>query len=343
MLHGQDFRRGHERHLAPGLEHARGGQQGHHGLARSHVALQQAEELALGLQAAADGPDRLLLAGRGGEGQGLPQPVLAGRRSRGQARPTLARSRFWAVRRRDRGSSSRTLSWRRRAGRSSMDCEPVQGAQHLGLGQEAQRQAMLLGHRIGEGEGLQGLQGDPLQQLVLQVGLGHFHGERIARQDGPLGGLALLQGLPFGMDELGLLPEGGHHAGHQQALAHPEAVAQELGPVEEDQVDGPGLVLDGHRHAVHGGGDGDAPWPGRCSPSPTFRAATWRSGAIDVAPGQVVDQVPQGADPGLGEDFLALGADAGKPGQVGHGGEKYYTCEHPRSGRPCLSPEESGA
>ena len=48
MLAREDLGRRHQGGLAAGLDHGRGGEQRHHGLARADVALQQAQH-ALGL------------------------------------------------------------------------------------------------------------------------------------------------------------------------------------------------------------------------------------------------------------------------------------------------------
>ena len=53
MLHGQNFRRRHERHLMAVFDHDRRGFQRHNGLAAPHIALQQAAPSATGFSRSA--------------------------------------------------------------------------------------------------------------------------------------------------------------------------------------------------------------------------------------------------------------------------------------------------
>ena len=81
MLPRQDFGRRHQRRLPAGLDHGRGGEQRHHGLAGADVALQQPQH-ALGLgEVGDDVVDRARLRRRQRVGQGRDRPSRAARPS----------------------------------------------------------------------------------------------------------------------------------------------------------------------------------------------------------------------------------------------------------------------
>src|SRR5690606_20434900 len=104
-----------------------------------------------------------------------------------------------------------------------------------------------------------------------------------------------------------------------EPLALVEPPAQELHSVEKNQVDGPAGILDLDHHAGldnRKGDDGGAEY--RVFPRLQFRDGS-ETGAVDIAPGQVINEIPELADPGLGQDLFPFGPYAGKPGQFGHG------------------------
>ena len=93
MLAGEDFGRRHQRRLPPGLDHGRGGQQRHHGLAGADVALQQPHHALRPRQIGDDVVDGARLRRRQRIGQGRdhlarsrPSPEL----------PRPGRRRWWA-------------------------------------------------------------------------------------------------------------------------------------------------------------------------------------------------------------------------------------------------------
>ena len=94
MLPGEDFGRRHQRGLAAGLDHGRGGEQRHHGLAGADVALQQPHHALRPRQIRDDVVHRARLRRRQRIGQRLDHPraqdAFAGAAAAGQRALVLA-------------------------------------------------------------------------------------------------------------------------------------------------------------------------------------------------------------------------------------------------------------
>ena len=97
MLPGEDFGRRHQRGLAAGLDHGRGGEQRHHGLAGADVALQQPHHALRPRQIRDDVVHRARLRQRQRIGQRLDHPraqdALAGAAAAGRRALVLANQR----------------------------------------------------------------------------------------------------------------------------------------------------------------------------------------------------------------------------------------------------------
>ena len=140
MLPRQNLGRRHQRGLPAAFDHGRGGEQGDHGLARSHVALQQPQH-ALGLGEIGDDlGDRTGLRRRERVGQRLdqlfPDVSGAGRRPAGRTPQVRAHQRERELARQELviGEPRPCRSLRQQVGRLA---GPMQGAQRLGEGREA--------------------------------------------------------------------------------------------------------------------------------------------------------------------------------------------------------------
>ncbi len=92
MLLGQDLGRRHQRALPAGVDGDGGRQRGHHRLAGTHVALQQAVHRLRARQVGGDLGHHALLRGRQREGQHAQQPVAQAARARRQRRRAQPRA-----------------------------------------------------------------------------------------------------------------------------------------------------------------------------------------------------------------------------------------------------------
>ena len=223
MLTRQNFGRRHQRRLAAGLDHGRGGKQRHHGLAGADVTVQEAQH-AIGLREVGNNVgDRALLRRREriGQGRGNPRAQNAfGRAAAAGARahvPAQKRKRELAgeqfvigeprprrARRLEIGGARRTMDTAQRFGeaRKAVALEPGGVLPFGKIGQAIERQIERLAHLVGVqplGERIDRIDQRQLgkaSRIDHAVGMHHLQVAVVERRDARhVAGLALRQEL----------------------------------------------------------------------------------------------------------------------------------------------------